>query len=172
VKEVELEFFSEFPVQLLISLTRLKYLALSNVLSDMDSDSDVKYDFAPCEVALEGLYLRSLFPDTIETLTKTLSSIDGPPTLRKLAVTSTIVEGFEEAVVKLIAACGSHLTSFAWLPTIVFRKYIPNHINRICHNLNICKNFPSSFPRPNHHHSTSPPPFSICRDQFPRPTIR
>ena len=72
---------------------------------------------------------EGLSPETIETLTKTLSSADGPPMLRKLALTSTMFEeGFDKAVVKLIAACGSHVTrSFAWLPTIVFREYIQNH---------------------------------------------
>jgi len=145
VKEVELEYFYEFPVQLLMSLTRLRYLALSNVRSDIDSDSDVEYDFAPCEVALEGLYLRGLSPDIIETLTKTLSSADGPPTLRKLALTSTTFEeDFYEAVVKLIAACGSHLTSFAWLPTIVFRESKPHKPNQLI-NIYIYVNISPAF---------------------------
>jgi len=128
VKEVELESFSEFPVPLLMSLTRLKYLALSNVYMDVDVVTDVEVGDArsggepPCEVALEGLYLRGVSPGVIQTLTKTLSSADGPRTLRKLALTPMFDEGFDEAVVELIAACGSHLTSFAWLPIIYFRE--------------------------------------------------
>jgi len=39
VKEVELEFGFGFPVALLVSLARLKYLALSNV--DLDADEEV-----------------------------------------------------------------------------------------------------------------------------------
>jgi len=129
VKEVELEFFSGLPVPLLMSLTRLKYLALSNVRLNLDLDTDVEVGDArsggkpPCEVALESLYLRGVSPGVIKTLTKTLSSANGPPTLRKLALTPTFEEGFDAAVVELIAACGSHITSFAWLPIIYFCEY-------------------------------------------------
>jgi hypothetical protein len=120
VKEVELEFAFAFPVALLMSLTRLKYLALSNV--DLETSDDPCLggkDESNCEVALEGLYLRGVSPGVIKTLTKTLSSAD-PTTLRKLALTPTFEEGFAETVAELIVACGSHLTSFAWLPSIHF----------------------------------------------------
>ena len=129
MKEVELEFFSGFPVPLLMSLTRLKYLALSNVDLDLDLDTEVEVRGARsgglplCEVALEGLYLRYLSPHIIETLTKTLSSTNGPSKLRELALTPSFDWSFDEAVVELIAACGSHLTSFAWLPIVNFREY-------------------------------------------------
>jgi hypothetical protein len=121
VKEVELEFAFGFPVALLVSLTRLKYLALSKVYLDTDKEIHSK---SPCEeVALEGLYLRGVSPGVIKTLTKTLSnSADGPPTLRKLALTPTFKEGFANAVAELIIACGSHLESFAWLPSTHFRE--------------------------------------------------
>ena len=131
VKEVELEFAFGFPVPLLMSLARSKYLALSNV--DLDTDlrardprsggKDYFDSKPPCKVALEGLYLRGVSPGVIKTLTKTLSCADGPRTLRKLALTPTFEEGFTEAVAELITACGSHLTSFAWLPSIHFGEY-------------------------------------------------
>jgi len=119
VKEVELEFAFGFPAVLLMSLARLKYLALSNV--DLDTDEGI-HPKSPCEVALEGLYLRGVSSGVIKTLTKTLSSTDAPPTLRKLALTPTFEEGFAEAVAELIITCGSHLESFAWLPSIHFRE--------------------------------------------------
>jgi len=56
VKEVELEFALGFPVALSVSLARLKYLALSNVNLDTYLEVHLK---SPCEVALEGLYLRA-----------------------------------------------------------------------------------------------------------------
>ena len=131
VKEVELEFAFGFPVPLLMSLARSKYLALSNVdletdLRTRDPRSGGKDDFdwkPPCKVTLEGLYLRGISPGVIKTLTKILSYADGPRTLRKLALTPTFEEGFAEAVAELITACGSHLMSFAWLPSIHFSKY-------------------------------------------------
>jgi hypothetical protein len=121
VKEVELDFSFGFPVALLVSLTRLKYLALSIVRLDTDKEIPSK---SPCEeVALEGLYLRGLSPGVIKTLTKALSnSADASPTLRKLALTPTLEEGFADAVAELIIACGSQLVSFAWLPSIHFRE--------------------------------------------------
>jgi hypothetical protein len=120
VKEVELECVFGFPVALLMSLARLEYLALSNV--NLDTNEEI-HSKSPCEVALEGLYLRAVSPGLIKTLTKTLSnSTDAPPTLRKLALTPTSEEGFSEAVAELIIACGSHLESFAWLPFIHFRE--------------------------------------------------
>lgn len=120
VKEIELEFAFSFPVALLMSLTRLKYLALSNV--DLDADDDPRLggkDEPNCEVALEGLYLRGVSPRVIKSFTKALSSADAP-TLRKLALTPTFEEGFAEAVAELIITCGSRLTSFAWLPSMHF----------------------------------------------------
>jgi hypothetical protein len=51
VKEVELESAVGFPVALLVSLARLKYLALSNV--DLDADEEI-HSTSPCEVALKG----------------------------------------------------------------------------------------------------------------------
>jgi len=119
VKEVELEFAFGFPVTLSVSLARLKYLALSN--ADLDTDEET-HSKSPCEVALEGLYLRGVSSGVIKILTKTLSSTDAPPTLRKLALMPTFEEGFAEAVAELITACGSHLKSFAWLPPIHFRE--------------------------------------------------
>jgi len=126
VNEVELESAFGFPVALLVSLARLKYLALSSV--KLDTDEEIHSIF-PCnvalEVALEGLYLRGVSPGVIKTFTKTLSnSTDAPPTLRRLALTPTFEEGFSEAVAELIIACGSHLTSLAWLPSIHFREPI------------------------------------------------
>jgi hypothetical protein len=129
VKEVELVFVLGFPVALLVSLARLKYLALGNVDLDIDEwiqdhESSSSSNPQP-EVALEGLYLRGVSPGVIRTLTKTLrNSADTPSTLRKLALTPTFREGFAEAVVELITTCGSHLTSFAWLPSIRFREFI------------------------------------------------
>ena len=119
MKEVELEFAFGFPVALLMSLARLKYLALANM--DLNSDEEI-YSKSPCEVALEGLYLRGVSSGVIKILSKTLSSTDAPPTLRKLALTPTFEEGFAEAAAELIIACGSHLESFAWLPSIHFRE--------------------------------------------------
>ena len=119
VKEVELEFAFRFPGELLMSLARLKYLALSNV--DLDTDEG-NHSNSPCDVALEGLYLRGVSLEVIKTLIKTLSSADAPPTLRKLALTPTFEAGFSEAVAELIVACGTQLTSFAWLPSIHFRE--------------------------------------------------
>ena len=101
VKEVELEYVFGFPVASLVSLARLKYLALGNVHLDIDNGiqnhkSNWKHQR---EVALEGLYLRGVFPGVIRTLMKTLqNSADSPPTLRKLALTQTFREGFAEAV--------------------------------------------------------------------------
>ena len=120
MKEVELESAFGFPAALLVSLARLKYLALSNV--DLDADEEI-HSTSPCEVALEGLYLGVVSPRVIKTLTKTLSnSADTPPTLCRLALTPTFEEGFAEAVAELIIACGSHLASFARLPLIDFRE--------------------------------------------------
>ena len=123
VKEVELESVFWFPVASLISLARLKYLALANVDIDkgfQDHESNLK---PQREVALEGLYLRGVAPGVIRTLTKTLrNSADAPPTLRKLALTPSFQDGFADAVVELLTTCGSHLTSFAWLPSIHFRE--------------------------------------------------
>ena len=127
VKEVELESAFGFPVALLVLLARLKYLALSNV--DLDAE-EVIHSTSPCEVALEGLYLEGISSRVIKILTKTLSnypaalsnSADVPRTLRRLALTPTIEEGFAEAMAELILACGLHLTSFAWLPLIDFRE--------------------------------------------------
>ena len=119
MKELELESAFGFPAALLVSLARLKYLALSSV--DLDTDEGI-YSKSPCEVAFEGLYLRGVSSGVIKILTKTLSSTDAPLTLRKLALTPTFEEGFAEAVAELIIACGSHLESFAWLPSIHFRE--------------------------------------------------
>ena len=113
VKEVELEFAFEFLVTLLVSLASLKYLALSNV--DLGTYKG-NHSKPSCEVALEGLYLRGVSSEVIKTLMRTLSSTDAPPTLRKLAVMPTFEEGFDESVAELIIMCGSHFTSFAWLP--------------------------------------------------------
>ncbi|KIM49915.1 hypothetical protein M413DRAFT_439045 [Hebeloma cylindrosporum] len=122
VREVALECVSGFPVALLSSLARLKYLALSNVTIDSDEGSE-RMDVSN-SVTLEGLYLRGVSPEIIKILAKALSAPDTPPTLRKLALTPTFEEGFAEAVAKLIVTCGSHLTSFAWLPSIHFPSYI------------------------------------------------
>ena len=119
MKELELESAFGFPAALLVSLARLKYLALSSV--DLDTDEGI-YSKSPCEVAFEGLYLRGVSSGVIKILTKTLSSTDAPLTLRKLALTPTFEEGFAEAVAELIVACGSHLESFAWLPSVHFRE--------------------------------------------------
>ena len=119
VKEVELESAFGFPVALLVSLARMKYLALSNV--KLDADKEI-HSTSLCGVALEGLYLRGVSSGVIKTLTKTLSnSSDAPPTLRKLVLTP-LEEGFAESAAELILACGSHLTSLAWLPSIDFRE--------------------------------------------------
>jgi hypothetical protein len=127
VKEVELEFVFGFPAALLVSLARLRYLVLSNV--DLDADEGIQDHESNSklrrQVALEGLYLRAVSPGVIKTITKALSnSVDAPPTLRKLALTPMFGEEFAEAVAELITACGSHLTSFAWLPSIYFRESI------------------------------------------------
>ena len=119
INEVELESAFGFPAALLVSLARLKYLALSSV--DLDTDEEI-YSKSPCEVALEGFYPRGVSSGVIKILTKTLSSTDATLTLRKLALTPTFEEGFAEAVAELIIACGSHLESFAWLPSIHFRE--------------------------------------------------
>jgi hypothetical protein len=125
VTEVELESVVCFPVASLVSLARLKYLALGNVYLDIDEGiQDHKSNSNPQrEVALESLYLRGVSPGVIRTLTKTLrNSADAPPTLRKLALAKTFRGEFAEAATELITACGSHLTSFAWLPLIHFRE--------------------------------------------------
>ena len=69
VKEVELESAFGLPVALLVSLARLKYLALSNV--KLDANEEI-HSTSACEVALEGLYLRGVPPAVIKTLTKIL----------------------------------------------------------------------------------------------------
>ena len=172
VEEVELEFAFGFPVALLVSLTRLKYLALSGVYLDTDKEIHSK---SPCEeVALEGLYLRDVSPGVVKTLTKTLSnSADTPPTLRKLALTPTFKEEeFADAVAELIIACGSHLESFAWLPSTHFResKLIhPYHTD----NLYV---FPSTsfFLRRNQRIHASAPPHSPLHHHLskPKPTTK
>lgn len=104
----------------MVSLARLKYLALSNV--DLGADEEI-HSTSPCEVASEGLYLGGVSPRVIKTLTKTLSnSADTPLILRRLALMPTFEEGFAEAEAELIIACGSHLMSFAWLPLIDYRE--------------------------------------------------
>ena len=82
MKELELESAFGFPAASLVSLARLKYLALSSV--DLDTDEGV-YSKSPCEVAFEGLYLRGASLGVIKILTKTLSSADAPLTSCKLA---------------------------------------------------------------------------------------
>jgi hypothetical protein len=49
VKEVELEI-AWFPAASLVSLARLKYLALSNM--ELDTDEEI-HSISPCDVALE-----------------------------------------------------------------------------------------------------------------------
>jgi len=115
MKELELESAFRFPVALLVSLARLKYLALSSV--DLDTDEGI-YSKSPCEVAFEGLYLRGVSSGVIKILTKTLSSTDAPLTLRKLALTPTFEEGFAEAVAELIIACRTSRASLGYLPYI------------------------------------------------------
>ncbi|KIM49912.1 hypothetical protein M413DRAFT_6732 [Hebeloma cylindrosporum] len=123
VREVELAFVFGLPMALLMSLAKLKHLALSNVGMDTNDDSE-----SASSDTLEGLYLNELSPATIKTLAKALSAPGTPPTLRKLALTPTFEEGSIEAFAELILACGSHLTSFAWLPSINSPFYI-NLIN-------------------------------------------
>ena len=103
VKEVELECAFGFSVALLVPLARLKYLALSNV--NFDADKEIHLT-SPCNVALEGLYLRGVSPGVMKILTRTLSNFaNAPPTLRKL-VLMALVEGFTKAVAELILTCG------------------------------------------------------------------
>jgi len=93
----------------------------------VNSNSDLK------EVGLEGVYLRGTSPGAIRTLTEVLSSADAP-TLRKLALTPAFEEKFSEAVAELIMACGSQLTSFAWLPSIHFRSSLgPINLSTLHH---------------------------------------
>ena len=151
-KVLELKSAFGFPAALLISLARLKYLALSNV--NLDADEEINLT-SSCEVALEGLYLGGVSPGVIKTLTKTLSNFaDVPPTLQRLALTPTLEKGFAEAVVELIISCVSHLTSLSWLPPIHFRES-----TSIESRLTADK-YSSFLPRPNQHIHTRPPPIS------------
>ena len=103
VKEVELECAFGFSAALLVPLARLKYLALSNM--NFDADKEIHLT-SPCDVALEGLYLRGVSPGVMKILTRTLSNFaDAPPMLHKL-VLMALVEGFAEAVMELILTCG------------------------------------------------------------------
>ena len=149
VTEVELESAFGFLVALFVSLARMKYLALSDV--DLDADEEI-HSTSPCVVALEGLYLRGVSPGVIKILAKTLSNpADAPPTLRRLVLTPTFEEGFAEAVVELIIACGSHLTSLAWLPSIYFRE------STLIECRPTADKYSSFFPRPNQHIHSPPP---------------
>jgi hypothetical protein len=76
VEEVNLESAFRFPVALLVSLARMRYLALSHV--DLDADKEI-HSTSPCDVALEGLCLRGVSPGVIKPSPK-LSQI--PPMLR------------------------------------------------------------------------------------------
>ena len=166
VKEVELEFVFRFPVASLVSLARLKYLALGNVYLNIDEGiQDHESNWKPQrKVALEGLYLRGVSPGVIRTLTKTLqNSADAPPTLRKLALTPTFKEGFAEAVVELITACGSHITSFAWLPSIHFRE------STLIECRPTTDKYSSFLRRSNQHIHSSPPPFSLLHHHLSKP---
>ena len=173
MKEFELEYVFGFPVASLVSLARLKYLALGNVHLDIDNGiqnhkSNWKHQR---EVALEGLYLRGVFPGVIRTLMKTLqNSADSPPTLRKLALTQTFREGFAEAVAELITACGSHLTSFAWLPSIQY------HESTLIEYQPTTDKYSSFSPRFNQHiHDPSPPlsplPHHLSQPKLPPKSI-
>ena len=86
MKEVELELVFGFPIGLL-SLARLKYLALSDMYLDIDEDPNWR---PPSDIALEGLYLIGVSLGATKTLTRTLSSADDPPTLRKLALNANV----------------------------------------------------------------------------------
>jgi hypothetical protein len=157
VKEVELESVFCFPVASLVSLARLKYLALGNVDLDIDEGiQDHQSNSNPQrEVALEGLYLRGVSPGVIKTLTKTLrNSADTPPILRKLALTQTFREAFAEVVMELITTCGSHLTSFAWLPSIYSRE------STLIECRPTTDKYSSFSPRSNQHIHAPPPPLS------------
>ena len=151
VEEVELESAFGLPVALLISLARLKYLALSNV--NLDADEGI-HSTSPCEVALEGLYLRGVSSRVIKTLTKTLSiSADAPPTLCRLVLTPS-EEVFAEEATELILACGSHLMSLGWLPSIHFRE------STLIESRPTADKYSSFLPRPNQHIHTPPLPLS------------
>jgi len=106
VKEVELECafgFPGLPVALLVSLARLKYLALSNV--NLDADKEI-HSTSPCDVALEGLYLRGISPGVMKILTRTLSNFADALCKLVLMPLVPLVEGFAEAVAELILTCG------------------------------------------------------------------
>lgn len=65
VKEVELELVFGFPIGLL-SLARLKYLALSDMYLDIDEDPNWR---PLSDIALEGLYLIGVSLGATKTLT-------------------------------------------------------------------------------------------------------
>jgi len=94
LKEVELVLVSGFSRALLVSFCRLKFLALSNVDLDVESDVGVKWNLDSVGIGLEDVYLRGT---SLKALTKTLSSTD-VTALRKLALTPTFEVGFSEAV--------------------------------------------------------------------------
>ena len=147
MKEVELDSAFRFPLTLLVSLAKLKYLAMYDV--DLDAAEEV-HSTSLC--VLERLYFRGVSPGVIKILTKTLKFRRCPTHITQVGVGAN---GFAEAVTELIIACGSHLTSLAWLPSMRFREstFIESRPTT---------NKDSRFlSRPNQHiHTLAPPPLS------------
>jgi len=81
------EFAFGFPAALLVSLARLKYLALSNV--DLDADEEI-HSTSPCEVASEGLYLGGVSTRVIKTLTKTLKFRRYPAHITQVGIDANV----------------------------------------------------------------------------------
>lgn len=133
LQAVSLEFISDFPVQLLLSLIRLRYLGLSCVEVGSDTASSTAITGAQnignilqqvasqgrWESRLESLYLRGTSSLTNQAVSQSLA-LSTPATLRKLSVTPTFEEGFCDTISELINTTGSNITDFEWLPSIHF----------------------------------------------------
>ena len=115
LQTVSLEFIRGFPAQLLFGLTTaLDQLSLSCVEVDFSHGHHSHHSASK----LRGLHLRGTPPPTIAALSQCLP--ESIPTLRRLAITPTLEPGFCDAIRELMAAVGSNITHFEWLPSIHF----------------------------------------------------
>ncbi|PPQ75244.1 hypothetical protein CVT26_014809 [Gymnopilus dilepis] len=118
LRAVSLDFISSFPPQLLVTLTRLPCLALSNV--DVDESAPFYVD-RPISTfsenpGLQSLVVKGTSPRTVQVIAYSLGATHSS-TLRKLSVGPTFEAGFCEAVCDLLKSkAGGSISSFEWMP--------------------------------------------------------
>ncbi|KDR71219.1 hypothetical protein GALMADRAFT_229613 [Galerina marginata CBS 339.88] len=124
---VSLEFISDFPPLLLLSLVgRLRCLGLSCVEIDASADAAAMLasyissaNQIQWESHLHSLFLRGTSPPTIQAISQALAKVS-PPSLQQISITPTFEHGFCDAISDLMKSSGSNVTSFEWLPSIHF----------------------------------------------------